>query len=76
MTRGIPGKQVYKGSGTSTISWESISSGLPALPVNCLLYRYGSTLNELFAGTDAVFIIGMIHLILGFLLVMECPSLS
>lgn len=53
MTRGIPGKQVYKGSGTSTISWESISSGLPALPVNCLLYRYGSTLNELFAGTDA-----------------------
>lgn len=53
MTRNIPGKQVYKGSGTSTISWENISSGLPALPVNCLLYRYGSTLNELFAGTDA-----------------------
>jgi hypothetical protein len=53
MTRSIPGKQVYKGSGTSTISWENISTGLPALPVNCLLYRNGSSLNELFAGTDA-----------------------
>ncbi|MBW6491646.1 MAG: T9SS type A sorting domain-containing protein [Lentimicrobium sp.] len=53
MTRGIPGKQVYKGSGTGAISWENISAGLPVLPVNCLLYRDGSTLNELFAGTDA-----------------------
>jgi len=53
MTRSIPGKQVYKGSGTSTINWENISAGLPALPVNCLLYRNGSSLNELFAGTDA-----------------------
>jgi hypothetical protein len=53
MTRGIPGKQVYKGTGIGGINWENISTGLPALPVNCLLYRDGSTLNELFAGTDA-----------------------
>lgn len=53
MTRGIPGKQVYRGTGTSNITWENISNGLPALPVNCLLYKNGSQLNEIFAGTDA-----------------------
>lgn len=53
MTRGIPGKQVYRGTGTSNITWENISDGLPALPVNCLLYKNGSQLNEIFAGTDA-----------------------
>lgn len=52
MDRCNSGRSVFKGTGVSTITWESISEGLPDLPVNCLEYYDRSDLNELFAGTD------------------------
>src|SRR5690606_38969713 len=46
------GMKVFKGVGTTSITWTNISEGLLNLPVNCIKFRPVNDLKELFIGTD------------------------
>lgn len=46
------GMKVFKGVGTTSITWTNISEGLLNLPVNCIKFRQVNDLKELFIGTD------------------------
>lgn len=52
LDRNWAGMKVFKGVGTTSITWTNISEGLLNLPVNCIKFRPVNDLQELFIGTD------------------------
>jgi len=52
LDRNWDGMKVFKGVGTTSITWTNISEGLLNLPVNCIKFRPVNDLQELFIGTD------------------------
>lgn len=52
LDRNREGHKVYKGEGSTSVTWTNISEGITNLPVNCIELVKGSTLGDMFIGTD------------------------
>ena len=52
LDRNKDGHKVYKGEGSTSVTWTNISEGITNLPVNCIELLKGSTIDEMFIGTD------------------------